>query len=386
MQGQNLLKVYGFGQFRVEIGNRVLSEQDWTSKKALDMFKYLLLYPGHAVADDTLIEILWPEIDEEKGKRRLYDTVYRLRSIIDVPGADTYIVKGVTRYSLNPQKQYWFDWREFEEHYHRVFKFRTWESPEEERSLLERGIEPYRGPLLPSDIYQDWTETHRQTYRDMFLDMLLRLAGILQQQGESARALTQLKRGIGEDRFREDFYILGLEILAAQNNLSEAIHLYRHYEKVMEDELGIPPSVRVRQIVEDLDDQGGDLRDLLSSAQIEAGAMVCRYEVFRSICEVEIRRLSRQEGKSILLTVKMAQPLASQDMETLVDNLRQELRRGDVITHRRLDTLYVLLYGTSLDQRRAIARRIQRWLSPKVIGTIATLQWQEITAAGVALP
>ena len=65
----------------------------------------------------------------------------------------------------------------------------------------------------------------------------------------------------------------------------------------MEDELGIPPSVRVRQIVEDLDDQGGDLRDLLSSAQIEAGAMVCRYEVFRSICEVEIRRLSRQGRK-----------------------------------------------------------------------------------------
>ena len=61
----------------------------------------------------------------KRAKRRLYDTVYRLRSIIDVPGADTYIVKGVTRYSLNPQKQYWFDWREFEEHYHRVFKFRT---------------------------------------------------------------------------------------------------------------------------------------------------------------------------------------------------------------------------------------------------------------------
>ena len=63
--------------------------------------------------------------------------------------------------------------------------------------MLERGIELYRGPLLPSDIYQDWTETHRQTYRDMFLDMLLRWLGYC-----SSRRVSQgpdtAQEGIGE--------------------------------------------------------------------------------------------------------------------------------------------------------------------------------------------
>ncbi|WP_236588292.1 response regulator [Tumebacillus amylolyticus] len=51
----------------------------WRTSKAQELFAYLLHRRGELVRKGTLMEVLWPELDEKRAMTQLYSTVYQIR-------------------------------------------------------------------------------------------------------------------------------------------------------------------------------------------------------------------------------------------------------------------------------------------------------------------
>lgn len=66
-----------FGEFVV--GDESMEPVKWPTKKAEELFAYFLAYKGQRLSKWTLIELLWPDLPEEKGAQNLHTTVYRIK-------------------------------------------------------------------------------------------------------------------------------------------------------------------------------------------------------------------------------------------------------------------------------------------------------------------
>lgn len=161
MEGSADMRVYGLGPFRVEFNGGRLYERDWHSQKALQLFKILLVHLGEVVPTDRLLEELWPNLAEAQARRRLYDTVYRLRSVIDIYSNESYILKTSAGYCINPLKRMWLDWGAFRDIYEELQSVAADEVSAEQLEKLKEAIQLYRGAFMPSDLYQEWAQSHR---------------------------------------------------------------------------------------------------------------------------------------------------------------------------------------------------------------------------------
>ena len=77
-------------------GNRIETNK-WRSKKALDVFSYLLLHYSQPVHKEVLIDFLWPNLDTHTGNRRLLNAVSELRKYLE-PDAKRYARNAFVRH------------------------------------------------------------------------------------------------------------------------------------------------------------------------------------------------------------------------------------------------------------------------------------------------
>ncbi len=91
------IQVRTFGEFSLMVeGNRIETNK-WRSKKALDVFSYLLLHYSQPVHKEVLIDFLWPNLDTHTGNRRLLNAVSELRKYLE-PDAKRYARNAFVRH------------------------------------------------------------------------------------------------------------------------------------------------------------------------------------------------------------------------------------------------------------------------------------------------
>ena len=74
------LTVRMLGDFELNFDGQPVSE--WHGRRALSIIQFLVLNRRHAVSRDVLIDAIWPEIHIDRGRRRLHQGIYDLRSIL----------------------------------------------------------------------------------------------------------------------------------------------------------------------------------------------------------------------------------------------------------------------------------------------------------------
>ena len=74
------LAVYCLGQFQVYQDERLV--ENWLSRKALSVFKYLILEHPTPVVKEVLMDRFWPDSDLEAARRNLHQAIYALRQIL----------------------------------------------------------------------------------------------------------------------------------------------------------------------------------------------------------------------------------------------------------------------------------------------------------------
>ncbi len=120
------------------------------------MVKYLAAAGGD-VPVEVVIEILWPDGDPDKGRKRLRNVINRARAAL---GPDSVLRTG-DLIRLGPEVK--TDLAQFRELGSQALTGSETETERAARAV--RALNLYQGDLLPDDLYSDWVDGHRETAR-----------------------------------------------------------------------------------------------------------------------------------------------------------------------------------------------------------------------------
>ena len=389
MKKASSLKVQGLGEFIVKYKGQVIYESDWRSRNALKLFKYLLINLGHISKDEILIDTFWPEYDYNRGKKRLYDTIYHLRKEFDdnINGLkESMIIKHSTGYRLNKDWEYWLDWQEFSRLYWKInYKIKNTEDTytDEIASQIKKALKLYRGDFLSGDKYENWTEINREQYREMYLDLLFTISHFLYKNDKNTRALDYLRKGIRRDPYREDFYLFAMRILKYENRLTEAVKLYNKCFEILKSDLDISPSKELQEEFNDLKGNSSNISDdnifkKIKSVENTNSAYICNKNTFMTVLEIEKRQIERSGTCSLILGILFEENFPEHFLNKLILNIAKILRRDDIITKWNNKKIYLLLNNTSFKNREVVSKRIKELNLWQSVDDMATFYWHEI--------
>lgn len=246
------LRVFTLGCFCLVVGGKGIPLGGWARKQALTLLKYLVTERGRAVHRERLMEALWPEASERAARERLRVTVYFLRRALreaGVPEPEGVIETIEGGYRLR-RDRVWVDADVFEE---RLRLGRALEEQGKFAEALERYREAealYGGDYLEDDPYADWYAEERGRLRELYLDLLGRLAHLYAARGEYAEAAQLCRKALVREPCREGFHRALMEYLWRQGRRDEALAQFARLRKTLARELGVDPLPETRALYE----------------------------------------------------------------------------------------------------------------------------------------
>ncbi len=222
------LRIFGFGQGRVELGQAEIPRSAWGGAAARHLLFYLLTHPP--CPRDQIVADLWPEMPPHKVKTAFHTVKFRLHRAL---GREALHFDGY-RYSLHPDLTFWFDVAAFEQ----LVKGQT---PGSRVEQLQQAIDLYQDDFLQDD-YTDWCIPFRERLREQLLDAIEELARLLLARRRVRDAINILRRGLSIDDLRETFHRLLMCAYALRGERSQAIFQYQNCAETLERELGVSPS------------------------------------------------------------------------------------------------------------------------------------------------
>jgi DNA-binding SARP family transcriptional activator len=176
-----VLHVRLLGRLEVEIDGRPLPV--WRSRRARQLFEFLLLNRREEISRHRLMGIFWPDHSEDRAENNLSLTVMALRRHLELGQAgDVHALIGFKAgcYFIDASRLR-LDVDEFEAAVTEARLAETERYPGAASRSYDEAISLYRGDLLPSELYEDWTVGRRQGLQDLFSDALQRRSGLARQ-------------------------------------------------------------------------------------------------------------------------------------------------------------------------------------------------------------
>ena len=216
-----------------------LSQSDWGSAQARELFFYLLDNPDRS--KEQIGDIFWPEHSASRMTSIFHATLYRVRR---AAGKDCIHYNG-ERYAFNTDLDYSYDVKLFEA----LSDGAEQNAPLSEESArnCRQAIELYTGDFL-EDVYSDWAFAHRERLRQRYLVTATRLAAYYAQEDEHRLAVQFSQKALNCDEFWEDAHRL---LMLSNAELGQRSQALQHYEKLaalLLQELNTAPSEETTSI------------------------------------------------------------------------------------------------------------------------------------------
>ncbi len=248
------LKIRALGQLEVHAGPHRMTHGGWRSARALRLFLLLIVHRFRWVPRDVILETLWPEAEPEKAINNLRQTIHVLRRTLepDLPRTlqSRYIRFHNEACRLEPGEGHEYDVEAFEATLQQGERY--WHAGQRGRarsSLLE-ALSLYRGDFLAENPYEEFAAAEREHLRDRVLRAIERLLELRAAAREWEELALLSRRALALDPYRECHY---RHLMLAHLHLGhrrEALAGYHEYEAMMINEMGLPPSERMKSLVE----------------------------------------------------------------------------------------------------------------------------------------
>ena len=238
------------GTFRLYQDAELL--HDWQGCKGLRIAKYLLAHP-RPVPREQLLELLWPEVEPEVGRRNLHQAVYGLRQALRRRQPDLHhILFENDCYVLNPKLEAWCDTREFEARVEEGHRLTTAGRLEQAVNAFGAAELLYRGEYLEDTPCEEWAIATREYLAachsgamHTFAELNLTLGRI----DESLGAARRLLRRQPADELAHQLVIRGH---LAAGRRGDALRQYRSCARALDREFGFSPSPETRSLCDPL--------------------------------------------------------------------------------------------------------------------------------------
>ncbi|WP_107842091.1 response regulator [Metasolibacillus meyeri] len=227
--------VHTFGSFQfLDDKNQKIK---WRTKKVKELFIYLWLHQQKPLLNVAIIELLWPNIEPEKGSANLYTTIYQIRKIFKDKGIENAIELVNNYYQLNI---------EMKSDYEDLQKLLN----EEKHSELniQRILNLYEGDFLETEEY-DWAIALRNEIKQQVLHALERYV-TYEKATNTLLKLSCLQKLLHLDEYNEQYMLMLLRFLVENNRKIECIQLYKDIKNKLEEDLKIPIPQDIKKVYE----------------------------------------------------------------------------------------------------------------------------------------
>ena len=203
------------------------------SHRARSLLGWLAVHPG-LHPRGRVAGVFWPDVLEESARSSLRTTLATLRRELGESAAHA-VTASRESVGIEPCRDLRID----------LQAFQTLVS----RGELEQAVALCRGDLL-ADLDDDWVNEPREQHRHRLLEVLSQLAEKAERSGDLDAALHRSREQVNLDPLSEEAQRDLVRRLAAAGDRAGALAAYQAYGARLQRELGLAPSVGIRELVE----------------------------------------------------------------------------------------------------------------------------------------
>jgi DNA-binding SARP family transcriptional activator/ActR/RegA family two-component response regulator len=250
------LRIRSFGQLQIWRDDHAIGT--WERPQAETVVKLLLVRRargGRAVAADELITRLWPEADEESGRKKLLPLISNARRTLEPdiePRDSSFILRNSNGYFFNIGDSVTWDLMGFRDYLRNGSQLAKEEHWEEAIAQLEKGRALHRGDFLAEDRYVDWAIDIRRAITGDFCNLLIQLADAYAALGGYAQAVEACEAALAKDPLLERVYRRLMRFHYCNGEKGKALKVYRNCIKLFEELFGENPTPVTRRLHQDI--------------------------------------------------------------------------------------------------------------------------------------
>ena len=237
-----MLRIYTFGGLRIEHDGQFVQ---LSTQKARDLLAYLITFRDRPHPRSVLAGTLWPDLPEDKARRRLSDTLWRVRRVLD-----DYVMADEEHIWFSTAMPHWLDVHEFET------RIQEAKSAEQDGTAactqtLVPCVQLYLGPFL-NDLYHDWVLLEQERLQELYLETLNHLLKHHKQMGAYTEALSIAQKLVAAEPLRETSHCELMRLYHLLGRDGEAIAQYHRCCKILQEELGTSPAPETEALYQTL--------------------------------------------------------------------------------------------------------------------------------------
>ena len=244
------LSVRLFGKFRIQSDDETQIVIE--SKKALELFGYLLIYRDRPHPRETLAEVNWGDNSAAHSKKYLRQALWQFQSVLNSQlSTDCHpiLIAEPDWLQLNPEAPLWLDVAEFEQACILAQRKPANELSSYDFLYFKKAANLYQGDLLEG-WYEDWCLYERERLQNMCLTLYDKLMEYCELHNQYEDALAYGRQILRLDVAHERTHRRMVEIYYKSGERTEALRQYKRCVTALNDELGVQPARETIELYE----------------------------------------------------------------------------------------------------------------------------------------
>jgi LuxR family maltose regulon positive regulatory protein len=233
-------------------GQEKISEEQWKSKKALSVFKYLAAnWEKRLIPREVLMELLWPEGDPESAAKNLNMALTSLRRTLEPSGArgrSSYILSSGESLHLELGTGGWVDTKIFSDKLLEAQEAKAVGNHDRYLKVMHEAEELYRGDFLEEDLYEDWCIGMRESLKEEHHRLLGDISSEYLRRGEYSEALRYAEKALEVDPGREGHYRGQMEIYSSMGDRAGIERAFKRCSDYLKDNFDVSPSRETEEL------------------------------------------------------------------------------------------------------------------------------------------
>lgn len=212
----------------------------WRTKKAEQLFLYLLVHHDKLVDKAILVELLWPDLELERAYQQLYSAVYHIRNTLAELHHFFSITSLSSGYMLNV-KHTNIDVEKYDHFMQSAINLSN-----ESISLYEDALGIITGEYLEEYDFI-WAETNRQRYRVHWIDAALKVIQFYDEEDNYDRGLAIANELVKRYPLEEEVYFYLMKLNSGIGHDLAVKQFYTELKTMLYKEDGAEPGDEVQQ-------------------------------------------------------------------------------------------------------------------------------------------
>ena len=370
---EDTIRIQVMGNYLIYINEQRVENPVAKSRKGAALMAFLILNRGQSVPNQRLLRCLWQNHKVTNPENALKTLVSRMRTLLNqmLPGLGNCIVSDRGAYHWESLTELRVDVLELMDLFDALPKERDTAAL---REMYRRVIELYRGDLFQTGELEE-EAAYAQQLHTQYLNTVYSYIELLKHDEAYNEISAVCRDALEVDTFDDRLHIELMKAMVNLNRTSEALTQYKHATNITYRYLGAPPSEEMKAFYRQMNRARKSLkfnldaiRNELRESSMERGAFVCDYAMFKEIYNLQSRNLERL-GTTMCLGIIMVGNAEDnsidsirQDsiMEGLIDILRENLRKGDIITHFAPTIIALLLPTVNYETGTMVLERVKQ--------------------------